>query len=150
MVLGGCGVVQVDIFEQCTIDAVLEPSAAFAGETIVATGDPFSQPYDTLITVGGERAEISAIDRSQCTRCDTCRAENGCGGCKSACADCVETVTFELPEVDPGPTTVRLYNAFGGTEAIPFTVLGGDTGAAHTADTGQSSDTSDTAADTRP
>jgi len=57
-----------------------------------------------------------------------------------------------VPQATPGPTTLRLYNTFGGTEAIPFTILGGDTGAQDTADTGGSdtSDTSDTATDTSP
>ena len=139
----------MDIFEQCTIEASITPDQGYEGDTLVATGSPFSRAYDTLITVGGERAEITSVDRSQCTKCDTCRADKGCGGCKSACADCIETITFVLPEAAAGETTLRVSNAFGSTEAIPFTVLTADTGSTDTSDTGPP-DPSDTATDTSP
>ncbi len=140
---------------------MVEPASGFPGDTIVATGAPFSEAYDTLILVGGFRATVVDVDREQCTKCDTCRDEAGCGGCKSDCADCEETVEFTLPAATAGETTLTILNQFGGSEAIPFTMLGVDTGAdtaadtsdtaadtGETADTGQADTSTDTSADT--
>ena len=166
--LAGCGVGLSDVYQQCDLEIVLAPDTAAPGARVVATGGPFSEPYDTTVTVAGLVADDLEIERIDCDTCDECRegAEclscGTCVACVEECAPCVETLAFSVPTgAPPGATTVAVLNAFGGSDAIPFTVLAapdtgdtapvdtgmhtGDTAGGHTGDTA-ASDTGDTAA----
>lgn len=82
--------------------------------------------------LAGLRAEVLDIERTaECGRCSTCRQEAGCDtclacdACADVCADCVESLVFEVPVDAPsGPTSVTIFNAQGGSRPTPFTVLG--------------------------
>jgi hypothetical protein len=123
----------------------LSPAAAGVGDEVVLSATPLSEVWDTVILVGGVRAELSGLTRDDCDDCDSCREDNECSDCFSDCdacdaqcaADCVETATFVVPELEPGLTTVELFNTHGGSERIAFEVLG-------TSDTGAGGDSADT------
>lgn len=143
--LSGCGTGVLDVYEQCDVEVVLAPTEGLPGATVVATGGPFSKAYDTVVTVAGVQAEVDAVERTDCDACDSCRDEANCLACGACtectedCSSCLETTTFTVPAAEPGASSVRLLNRFGGSAAVPFTVLGADSG-----DTGPL-DTNDTA-----
>jgi hypothetical protein len=101
-------------------------------------GTPLTELRDTRITVGGIDAVVVSVVRDDCGTCDACRVDAGCslcGPCDGAaldpnprevcfgdplagtigrCADCVETLTFEIPTtVPPGPAAVWVINRNG-------------------------------------
>jgi hypothetical protein len=154
-----CGAGVPDIYEQCDLLGDLAPAEASAGAEVQFTGGPQSDVYDTSVSVDGASAEVVAIDRIDCDACDSCREDfeclacGTCVDCVEACAPCVETLTFRIPADAPaGPTSIAMLNRYGGTPALPFTVIGAedsadtgiaDTGATDTSvDTGSTSDTS--------
>lgn len=169
--LWGCTPPELDIYEQCDLDVVLEPTAAERAASVVATGGPYAQPYDTTVQVGGVATTVDAYQRwtrrrteedgetvetlvlsdEACDACDTCRLEaectscDHCHACEVDCADCVETLTFTVPDAAPaGPTSVIVLNGFGASRPVGFTVLGADLPTtASTAHTGRA--TGDTA-----
>ncbi|TNE91837.1 MAG: hypothetical protein EP330_03820 [Deltaproteobacteria bacterium] len=120
----------------CTVDGSLDLSEGLPGATVVFTGRPTSELFDTVVHVGGVEAEVVSVDRSDdCVFCDACVTDADCTGCETSCADCdavcetcVETTTFLVPDLLPQETTVVLQNLWGSTDPIPFTVLGEDTG----------------------
>jgi hypothetical protein len=124
-------------FEQCEVMAVLDPLEAAPGDAVTATSDLLTEPYDTRVIVGEIDAEIGSIDRTDCTVCDTCRYEadckcDACLGCQESCAPCVQVLTFAVPALPPGPTTVVIVNAWGSSPPLDLVVLpseGSDTGA---------------------
>jgi hypothetical protein len=133
--LTGCGGQLIDSFDACELTAHLAPGIAAPGEVVTLLGGPLTAPYDSLVLVDGVSAEVLEVDRSDgCLDCDTCRSETlSCGGCPVECEDCIETLTFVTPELEPGETSLVLTNAYGTTGAVPFTVAapatGTDTGA---------------------
>ncbi|GEM_PF-949060 len=127
----------------------LVPDSGSVGDAIALTADPLTDTFDTALYVGGVRAEVSSVTREGCDDCDDCVEEaacNVCGDC-DACdllceQECLEIVTFVVPEVGAGSTTVQLFNNHGGSTILPFTVLGtGDTGDTGSGDSGDSGDT---------
>ncbi len=127
---------------------------------MLTSGRPFTSAYDTAIYVGDARATIIELERAGCEECDECLTEQSCTGCDDCdpcdllCTECLETVRFVVPQVDPGATVVRLYNRHGESNALPLEVLapptdtGADTGPT---DTGSGdSDPTDTQGDTGP
>ena len=119
------------------------PAEARPGESVVLTGTPLTQVWDTAVYVGPTRAELTALDREGCDACDECKEDSDCTDCSDCDAcdalceeECVETATFVVPELEPGATGIRLINVHGQSEALPFTVLAAtDTGGAETGTT---------------
>ena len=147
-VLTGCLTDTVVVGDRCavTLDAVT-PDPASVGDTLTLTGGPFTTAYDTSVYVGRSRALVLELARTSCGECDRCRDNNGCtecddcDACDALCSACEESVLVEVPEVEPGATTVLVFNGYGATPPASVTISGAavDTGAADTgsADTGQ-------------
>lgn len=139
-------------FSRCTLTVELDPDAAFPGELVEATGGPWTVPFDTRVELAGLRAEVIDIERtSECGRCATCRSEArcddclACSDCTDVCAECVETLVFEVPPDAPaGPTSVVVFNRQGGSRPTDFTVLGDDGSDTDTDDTDTDDDDTDT------
>ncbi|MCO4743851.1 MAG: IPT/TIG domain-containing protein [Proteobacteria bacterium] len=136
LALSACGTGSTPVSDLCTVEAELNAAEGVAGDTITATGRPFSTRADTIVRVGGVDADVISAERSsECLLCDTCVDEVGCTGCETSCtecnalcADCTETVSFELPAIAAGPTEIVLLNHFGSTDPIDFVILDGDSG----------------------
>ena len=143
-----CATGGADEFDTCTVDLAFERERGAPGDEIVVTGDPLTYLRDTIVVVGGVTAEIRDLTRSDaCTDCDSCREEAGCAQCglcagvpldgdrrtecfgdpyastDGLCGECVQTLTFVVPDVAPGPTTVVVLNGTGQSNAAPFEVL---------------------------
>jgi len=153
LMMMGCAQSTVSTIDLCDVTLVsAEPAAAAPGDVVVITGSPLTTDYDTALYVGGARAQVTAVDRDECSECDTCREEaeclvcGDCDECDAICeSDCVETVSFVVPAVAEGDAVVQLYNTYGGSGALTLEILGtSDTG--DTGDTGDTSDTGDTGA----
>ena len=163
LMLLGCAQSTATVTELCDVTLTsIAPIEAAPGDAAVITGTPLTTDYDTALFVGGVRAQVTAVDRESCEECDACREEyvcdecNDCDECDAICdSDCVETVSFTVPQVAEGDATVQLYNAFGGSSALNLAILptsdagdtgggdtGGDTAADTGADTGTNTDTS--------
>ena len=144
LVLATCAPAVPDIFDECDLVISLEPPAARPGDTVVATGGPFSEAYDHVVQIGGVAAEVVAVER--CLECLSCRENDpglclACGpciDCDALCDACEPTLSFVVPDaVVPGSTTVIVLNAYGSSSAVPIEILGAT-------DTSDTSDTSDT------
>jgi hypothetical protein len=172
LLIAGCTTVTVDVFATCQLDVALATTAALPGDTVEATGGPYTIARDTHIEVGGVAAEVTLVLREGCDACDECLALAECGPCgpcfgenldvptrvscfgdpladpaiPPVCDVCEEALSFVVPAgVPPGPTTVLVWNANGASPGIPFEVLAlpADTGS-----TGDTSATGDTGTDT--
>ena len=123
----------------CEVELVsLEPASAEVGAEVLLVASPLSESWDTAVLVGGERAQLLGLSREGC---DACIEDNECSSCLSDCdpcdaqcaADCTESVSFLVPELPAGPTTVELFNTHGGSQRIAFEVLDSvDTGSTDT------------------
>jgi hypothetical protein len=128
-----------------------EPTTGVPGAEVVLTGGPLTDNWDTAVYFGTERALVTAIDRDSCDDCDACRETNICTACGDCDAcdllcteDCVETARVEVPQVDAGSVDVLLFNAYGVSSPLVFTVDGAeDTGSTSGSDTGESENASD-------
>lgn len=145
---------------------------AAPGDTVVLAGGPQTRAFDTRVEVGGLPAEVVAVERSsECSACETCRVEAECLTCgycagegladarriecfgdpfeatEGLCGACVESVSFIVPALPPGPTTVMVLNANGASEPYPLVVTAAEP-LPPTADTGVS--TGDTATPSTP
>lgn len=138
--LTGCPDPEVPGFDSCAIEATLSTDEGLPGEVVSVTGSPFTETYDTVATVGSVRATVLEVNREDCLFCDACHLVEECleceecPACDEACAECVETLSFVVPEIPPGRTSVVLTNRFGSSPAIRFRVGGEEP--ADTADTG--------------
>ncbi|MCP4807179.1 MAG: hypothetical protein GY913_26200 [Proteobacteria bacterium] len=125
----------------CSVELVTAtPESALPGDEVVLAASPVTVDYDTALSLAGARAEIVSVDRTGCDSCDTCLTDAECGTCATDCdacdalcdATCVETITFIVPDVESGVTTIELFNTHGGSNRLSFEVLGtsdsGDTG----------------------
>lgn len=167
--LTGCGPSLLDQHETCELELSTEAPEAAPGDTVVLTGGPQTRAYDTRVEVGGIPAEVVEVTRStECSSCDDCRVEAECLACGycageileetrraqcfgdpfagtgGVCGDCVETVSFVMPELPPGPTTVVVLNANGASEPQAFVVRATEP-TVPTAETGLAGPTGDTA-----
>jgi len=156
VLLTGCSQTTYTANELCDVLlTTATPTAASPGDTVILAATPLTTDYDTALFVGGVRAQITSVDRSDdCDICDACREEyecltcGDCDDCDAQCdAECVETVTFVVPEVAPGETIVQIYNAFGGSQPLSLEILEAgsstdDTGPDTGADTATGTDTS--------
>jgi hypothetical protein len=132
----------------CTLDLVLTPAEGPPGAEIVVTGTPLTELRDTRIQVGGVQATALTLTRTGCDTCDDCRDDAGCAPCglcagvgldpgvqdtcfgdpiadppvPSSCDSCVETFTFRVPDLPPGPAPVIVFNATGQSPTLTFVV----------------------------
>jgi hypothetical protein len=158
--LAGCGSTAIDVFETCDLEATLDVNQGAPGDTVVASGGPWTTSWDTRVEIGGVPAPVTAVTRnSACGECEVCREEAECLICGTCiggeldearriecfgdpfdddddglCGQCEETVTFVVPAIAPGSTTLVLITANGASSPQPFVVLAVD-------DTGDTSDT---------
>ena len=135
-------------FPTCTVELLsIEPAAAQPGELVTLTADPLTELQDTDLRVGGVDAQVQSVDRTGCDDCDDCRTTQGCAACGDDCDacdaecrdNCVETLSFVVPELSAGTHQVVLFNAHGGSLAAPFEVLetAVDTGPVDSGDSGR-------------
>jgi hypothetical protein len=129
--LAACEETTTQLTERCDVYlSALSPDSALPGASVAASARPVTEPWDTAVFVGGVRAEVGAVSRTDCSECDACKALENCTECDacSACEDvcrerCLETVQFTVPAVDPGTHSVSLINKHGHSTSLPFTVL---------------------------
>ena len=167
LALAGCNPVAIDVFETCEIEVAPSAVAGAPGDVVVLSGGPQTTHFDTRIEVGGiPAAVLDVVRNSDCETCEECRIEAGCVVCGTclgteiddpttrescfgdpfddaspgACGRCEESVSFVVPALAPGPTTVVVINAHGASAPFPFEIVGGDTGQSDTgpSDTGPS------------
>jgi hypothetical protein len=123
------------------------PTEGLPGEEILIAATPLTTIQDSSLFVGGLQATIVGLDRAGCEACDTCRLEadcnpcEDCDSCDAQCeTECSESLRFEVPALDAGPTQINLYNLFGNSDGQTFTVLEADeppdTGSESSSDTG--------------
>lgn len=119
-------------FVQCDLDLALEVDSASPGAEVTAGGRPLTADVDTLVRVSGVDAELVSVDRSEvgCLACDECYVSAGCDGCEQcsecadACGDCVQSVTFLVPETTPaGPAEVTVFNAYGTSPPMALEIV---------------------------
>ena len=125
-----------------------EPASAEPGETVAVSGSPMTVTWDTALFLGGQRIEVSSVDRLDCDPCDTCREEAACNACEDCdtcdieCrVDCKESLSFVVPELAAGVQHIVVYNAHGSSNVLDFTVLA----APDTGEAGDSGDSGDSA-----
>ena len=113
----------------CDVALVVNATEASPGDTLTATGGPFTQTWDTRVTVGGVEAALIDLVRDDCTACDLCKIEAECvtcatcEDCQTTCESCDEHLDFRVPEVESGERMVQLINLHGTSDAVPLQVL---------------------------
>lgn len=129
----------------CDLSApAFAPPEAAPGETVVATTGPLTETWDTTVSVGSTPATGVVVARQDCDACDECVSAAECNVCLECddciadCATCVETVSFTVPDVALGATTVTITNLHASSAPVAFVVV--EAGA----DTGEGTDTGDT------
>jgi len=107
----------------------IAPETAEVGESVILSGKPYTSVYDSAVYVGNSRATVTGVDRDNCATCDACRVQAGCTECgdcdvcdQECSINCVETVTFTVPEVDGGVHGVQLFNGHGQSHIVELTV----------------------------
>ena len=126
--LTACETTTSDTLTTCEVAISLDVEHGLPGDEVTAVGTPLSTTYDSIISFDGSAAEILDVSREDCALCDTCREENACAPC-GACIPCLaqcnlcdESISFVIPQVPTGDTTVTLINAFGTSLAVPFQI----------------------------
>jgi hypothetical protein len=155
LLLAACDTTLTSTTDVCTLGApAMSVAEAAPGDTVTLTLSPLTEAWDTVITVGPDRATILDLDRSTCDACDTCREDaecttcGECTDCEASCDTCVETVQFIVPALSAGIWPVQLTNLYGRSQPVDLTIpSGADTGADTGTDTGADTGT-DTGADT--
>ncbi len=130
--LMACGTQSVDITEDCDVRIfALTPTMGSAGTIVSAETAPITSIWDTAVYVNNERAEITEIQRDNCDACDQCKTDfaclacDDCDACDEICrTECVESLAFIVPELDPTDAQVVIYNGHGGSNPSPFSVTG--------------------------
>jgi len=131
--LGGCITEVVTIAPDCSVEiSAVEPGEGEPGSTVLISASPLTSDFDTAVTFGPERAEITSVDRVDCEDCDDCRAVYSCSGCADcpACdltcdSTCDESITVVLPAGDPGNQPLRITNSHGSSGSLDFELLEG-------------------------
>ncbi|MED5372389.1 MAG: hypothetical protein VX899_15320 [Myxococcota bacterium] len=127
----------------------LEPTQALVGESVTLSASPLSELSDSALYMGGQAAEITALERSDCDTCDTCMEDaecdpciDDCDACSEECSTCVETLSFQVPELAAGQYPIQFFNKYGASDRpLQLSVLAqSDTG-----DTGEDTGSQDTA-----
>lgn len=107
-----------------------EPAEAEIGDEVVLDASPLTTLQDSLLLVGGTQAEVVAVNRIDCEDCDTCIVEQDCSpcgdcdACDAVCdAECSESLRFVVPERTPGDAAITLYNLYGNSDPLAFTIV---------------------------
>ena len=103
---------------------VFEPeSEVTVGETVTISGTPFTTILDTSVRFNGVEADVTGVERSDCTLCDQCKVSAQCTACESceacttSCETCTETTQLTVPDLNSGSYTVVFRNQYG--QSIP-------------------------------
>jgi len=122
-VLAGCITETATELETCSL-TVEQPEMEYAsGETVLVAGTPFTSVLDTSVRFNGIDAKVIAVERNDCTLCESCRASAGCSACNAcdacvtSCETCVETTEFTIPDLETGKYSVVFRNQYG--QSIP-------------------------------
>lgn len=160
LLLAGCDSSSTQEDTPCDIEIEwVKPYRAYPGDRVTLSARPLTDPYDTAVYIGSHRATVLEIDTTGCSRCESCLDDEGCDVCEDCdtcdpyCDHCLEMLSFEVPEADPGETVVQFFNRHGESDSHLFYVRGDtteDTGDTGTTDTGDTADTGtpDTGPDT--
>jgi hypothetical protein len=98
------------------------------GDTLVLTGGPQSERFDTVVRIGDVQADVISVSRQDCTICDACQATEcvslcrSCSQCAPSCETCEEELTVTIPELAAGPADVVVTNRFGISSPLPVNV----------------------------
>jgi hypothetical protein len=132
----------VDTVATCPLGVpTLSATTAAPGDEIRVTLSPLTESWDTAVTVGSTQATVSGLERDNCDDCDDCRDTGGCTACSectdcdTTCDDCLETLTFIVPDVAAGSWPVTIINSHGRSDPITLVVTATkkkDTGGADT------------------
>lgn len=134
-----CTTTTSSVSQTCDLSTpVLTPASALPGATVVASTGPLTESWDTSVAFVGAAASQVVVGRDACEDCDSCRAAavcNVCGECADCaieCSTCIETVSFAVPDVPAGSTTLTITNLHAASSPVAFTVLegGADSGEA--------------------
>lgn len=121
----------------CILDRpTLSLTEASPGTSVTVSLSPLTTQWDTAVTVGSTRAEITEFTRDGCSECDICVSSNGCAACGSCescndlCASCTETLSFQVPVMEAGTWPVTVINHHGRSTSASLSVVApADTGA---------------------
>jgi len=119
LLLCACPEVETTQFELCSLQITLDTTTTAPNETVLATGGPFTDVYDTVVEVGGHDAQVLSVEQRDCDTCDLCLVAAECNGCEPCdscsemCLDCVHQLSFVVPELEPSLTTVNVINRYG-------------------------------------
>ena len=123
-----CETTTSDTLTNCEVTISLDAEHGLPGDEVTALGAPLSTTYDSLVSFNGTTAEVVDVIRDDCTLCDTCREEAACAPCGTClpclaqCDLCEESISFIVPNLPTGNTTVTLVNAFGTSMPVPFEI----------------------------
>ncbi len=115
-------------FEQCELDLETNLETVMPGDTLVLTGGPQSERFDTVVRIGDVQADVLEVLRQDCTICDECREQQcvtlcrSCSQCAPSCDTCEEELTVTIPELAAGPADVVVTNRFGISSPLPVNV----------------------------
>lgn len=142
VLLAGCATATSNVVTRCTIEITsVTPDAGSPGDQVVVQAAPLTSAWDSAVYLGAARATVVDLARDDCDACDSCLDTNGCNICSicAACVtectqDCVQTLTFEVPQVSSGTLPMVIYNSHGQSRPTDFTVIGApDTASGDTA-----------------
>ncbi len=136
--LMGCTTTTSSLPPTCELSAPeLSVETASPGVSVTAHATPMTTAWDTVVTVGAQRAEVVTVERNGCEACDACTETNACStcgitcaACVDACAACDETVVFVVPELPEGSHDVVVRNGVGSSPRAVLAVTGTDDTAA--------------------
>ena len=127
--LWACEATSTSVTPACTLEMpTLNPTSAYVGTPVVVTATPLTTQWDTAVTIGSSRAEITDFTRDGCSECDvcvtanTCTACGACDSCADLCSTCVESITVTVPALAPGSWPVTLLNHHGRSASATLTV----------------------------
>ncbi len=124
-----CESAETESYDPCDVALLLvKPDSALPGAEAVVAGRPFTSLYDSAIYLDTQRATLTNLERYQCDQCDSCLENYDCNRCSDCdtcdrtCSDCVETISFVIPDIEAGPHALRLFNRHGESNALEFVV----------------------------
>lgn len=133
-----CEDTTVDTVPTCPLgEPTMSVSSAAPGDEVRLTLSPLTEAWDTAITVGSARATVKSLERDNCDDCDDCRDSGGCTACsectacETTCGECLESVTFVVPDLAAGTWPVTVINSHGTSVPVSLVVTAkksGDTG----------------------
>lgn len=126
--LFSCQTSELIISDKCTIQVrEVEPNPLVAGQTATLIATPMSEAWDSRISIAQESVLANQLERIGCESCDSCKMRyecNDCFDCDSCdylCkSNCVEKLTFTVPDSISGAHPLYLSNRFGQSE--PYAV----------------------------